>query len=136
MHLKRRRHNSFSGMNITPLIDVVFQLLVFFMLANNFARYRLIGVDSPQQHEVVASSQGAIVVQIMADGVMMFDGEPAERAALSQYVAQVIDVDPNRTFLIRPGPGVPLQDAIAAFDDARDGGARAVSFSRLREGAL
>lgn len=135
MHLKRRRTSPMAAMNITPLIDVVFILLVFFMLATNFARYRLIGVDSPQEREVTASSEGAIVIQVEANGAMTFDGEAAPREALAAEVAQVIGVDPNRAFLIRPGEGVPLQDAVHAYDEARQGGARNLSFSRLREGA-
>jgi biopolymer transport protein ExbD len=132
MHLRRRRQNGFIALNITPLIDVVFQLLVFFMLSTNFARYRLIGVESPQERQVIASSEGAIVIEIGADGTLTFDGDPAERTALTGHVAQVIAIDPNRAFLIRPRAGVTLQDAIHAYDEARDGGARNLSFSRER----
>jgi biopolymer transport protein ExbD len=136
MKLKRRRSNAFVALNITPLIDVVFQLLVFFMLSTNFARFRLIGVDSPQQRAVVATSEGAIVIQVGADGTLLFDNKPTPRAELTASVAAVVAIDPNRTFLIRPGEGVSLQEALAAYDEARAGGADALSFSRLRpEGA-
>ena len=136
MRLHRQRSHAFVALNITPLIDVVFQLLVFFMLSTNFARYRLIGVDSPQERQVVATAEGAIVVQIALDGGLMFDGKPAVRAQLSEEVARVIQIDPNRAFLIRPEQGVPLQQAINAYDEARAGGARNVSFSRMRTDAM
>ena len=35
MHFKRQRANSDEGINLTPLIDVVFLLIIFFMLVNN-----------------------------------------------------------------------------------------------------
>jgi biopolymer transport protein ExbD len=129
-----RRHTAPIGLNITPLIDMVFILLIFFMLSSNFARYRLIGVDSPQDRQVAATSEGAIVIRLEPDGTMQFDSKPAPRAELAQRVAQVIAVDPNRAFLIRPAPGVDLQKAVVAYDEARQGGARALSFSRSQEG--
>lgn len=133
MRLKRKRSHGLTVLNITPLIDVVFQLLVFFMLSTGLARYRLIGVDSPQERAVVASSSGAIVIEIGTDGGIVFDGDPAPREMLDDKVAEVVRIDPNRTFLIRPHQGVPLQDAIAAYDEARAGGAHSLSFSRFRE---
>lgn len=133
MQLRRRRGHPFGGLSITPLIDVVFMLLVFFMLATNFARYRLIGIESPVEREVAQTAEGAIVIELLKDGSLRFDGRPAPREALAGQVAAVIAVDPNRQFLVRPAPGVSLQEAVTAHDEARDGGARYLSFSRRRD---
>ena len=133
MQLRQRPNHSFVALQITPLIDVVFMLLVFFMLATNFARFRLIGVESPQERQVAATAEGAIVIEISADGGLRFDGNDAPRAALPDLVARTVAIDPNRQFLVRPGPGVSLQEAVTAHDEARAGGARFLSFSRTRE---
>ncbi len=126
----RRKTSSEIELNITPLIDIVFQLLIFFMLTTTFARHRLIGVDTPQERQVVKTGEGAVVIQVNADGSMLFDGQVENRASLPTLVANVLSVDPNRSFLVRPAEHVPLQDAITAYDDARQGGARLISFSR------
>ncbi|MFN7175493.1 MAG: ExbD/TolR family protein [Thermaurantiacus sp.] len=135
MLLNRKAGHQALGLQITPLIDVVFMLLVFFMLATNFARYRLIGVESPVEREVAQTAEGAIVIELLADGSLRFDGRPAPRDALAAQVAAVIRLDPNRQFLLRPNTGVSLQDAVTAHDEARDSGARYLSFSRSRDGA-
>ena len=129
----RRRHDAVKVLNITPLIDVVFILLVFFMLATNFASYRLIRVETPRETQVVATSEGAIVITTDVNGALTFDGNPVERDALPQRVAEVVAIDPGRTFLIRPSEGVSLQDAIALYDVARSAGAVSVSFSSQKE---
>lgn len=126
----RRRRTAVHVLNITPMIDVVFILLVFFMLATNFAQYRLIGVDSPRESEVVRDSEGAVVVLLKADGGAAVDGDDMTREEVPAAIARVLEQDPNRTFLVRPERGVPLQDAIAAYDVVRRSGARGVSFSR------
>ena len=119
-------------LNITPLIDVVFILLVFFMLATSFAQYRLIGVDTPQETEISVNEAGSVVVLLTGDGGMEFDGEPIDPGALEARVAGVLAVDPLRGFLVRPEPEVTLQSAVSAFDRTRDAGALFVSFSPPR----
>ena len=131
--LVRKPKRPIHLLNITPLIDVVFILLVFFMLATSFAQYRLIGVETPRETEISRNEAGAVVVFLEADGGVRFDGELIAPGTLATEVRAVLAVDPLRGFLIRPGEGVPLRRAVAAFDTVRDAGAIAVSFSPPRE---
>ncbi len=126
----RRKRRTGVLMNVTPLIDVVFILLVFFMLTTNFARFRLIGVDTPQETEIVSDPAAAIVILVKADGGFEYDGDPADLDQISDSVAQIIARDPGRPFLVRPERGVTMQEALDVFQRSRDAGAYAVSFSR------
>ena len=125
----RRKRPDIALLNVTPLIDVVFILLVFFMLTTNFARFRLIGIDTPQEREVMQDATAAIVIRVNDDGTLAYDGKPANPADISRAVAELVEVDPGRTFLVRPEDGVTMQEAIDAFQLARDAGAYAVSFA-------
>jgi biopolymer transport protein ExbD len=129
----RRKRPDIALLNVTPLIDVVFILLVFFMLTTNFARFRLIGIDTPQDREVLEDATAAIVIKVKADGSLDYDGEPATPREISREVADLVEVDPGRTFLVRPDDGVTMQEAVDAFQLARDAGAYAVSFATERE---
>ena len=125
----RTSRDAVQVLNVTPLIDVVFILLVFFMLATNFASYRLIRVETPRETQVVKTSEGAIVVEVGADGGLTFDGEPTDAGELDTQVRDVVGIDPGRVFLVRPLEGVPLQDAIAVYDLVLLAGGVSVSFS-------
>ena len=125
----RRRHDNVNVLNVTPLIDVVFILLVFFMLATNFMNYRLIRVETPRETEVVQTSEGAIVIGVHPLGALSFDTQPIEPNELDQRIAEIVAIDETRVFLVRPDDGVTLQEAIEIYDVARRSGARAVSFS-------
>ncbi|MGF1454033.1 MAG: ExbD/TolR family protein [Alphaproteobacteria bacterium] len=132
----RRTQSAVTVLNITPMIDVVFILLVFFMLATNFANFRLIRIETPEETKVVDKADAAIVILLKADGTTTFDAEPIRKGTLAEAIAGVLAIDPGRTFLIRPEPGVSLQRAIDAFGTARLAGARALAFSPPRnEGA-
>jgi biopolymer transport protein ExbD len=130
----RRERRSVALLNVTPLIDVVFILLVFFMLTTNFARFRLIGIDTPQEREVVQDPTAAVVILVKADGRYEYDGGPATLAEIGNNVARLVTADPGRTFLVRPEPGVTMQEAIDIYQLARDSGAYAVSFAPPAEG--
>ena len=132
MNFRRKRRNVVL-LNVTPLIDVVFILLVFFMLTTNFARFRLIGVDAPEETEVVKDPAAAIVILVKADGSLEYDGNPAERDEIIENISRLVAVDPGRSFLVRPQNDVTMQDAIDVFQMSRDAGAYAVSFSRPAE---
>lgn len=134
MNFRRKRRNIVL-MNVTPLIDVVFILLVFFMLTTNFARFRLIGVDAPQDTEVVTDPAAAIVILVKADGTYEYDGNPVEFDEIGPQVASIIAVDAGRPFLVRPENGVTMQEALDVFQLSRSAGAYAVSFSRPAEEA-
>jgi biopolymer transport protein ExbD len=125
----RRAAKPVSILNVTPLIDVVFILLVFFMLATNFANYKLIRIETPRETEVVRTSEGAVVIALAADGSMQFDTRDIDPADLGAEIAAVVAIDDTRAFLIRPSEGVPLQDVIGIYDAARRSGASQVSFS-------
>ncbi|NBC88929.1 MAG: hypothetical protein GVX90_05475 [Alphaproteobacteria bacterium] len=125
----RRKRPDIALLNVTPLIDVVFILLVFFMLTTNFARFRLIGIDTPQDREVLQDATAAIVIKVKDDGTLAYDGEPASPQEIVREVSAMVEVDPGRTFLVRPEDGVTMQEAVDAFQLARDAGAYAVSFA-------
>ncbi|MCB2060915.1 MAG: biopolymer transporter ExbD [Novosphingobium sp.] len=128
MRLRRKRRNM-ALLNITSLIDVVFMLLIFFMLTIDFSRFRMIGVDTPQQLEVVKDPTAAIVILLRKDGGFEYDGKPSTLDQIAARVRGILEVDPGRSFLIRPEQGVKMQDTIDMFQLTRDLGAYAVSFS-------
>jgi biopolymer transport protein ExbD len=132
MNFRRKRRQA-ALLNITPLIDVVFMMLIFFMLTIDFSRFRMIGVDTPQKLEVVKDPTAAIVILLKRGGGYDYDGAPASLDAIADNVRAILKVDPGRSFLIRPEPGVKMQETIDMFQLTRDLGAYAVSFSKPEE---
>lgn len=126
----RKTRKKVALLNVTPLIDVVFILLVFFMLTTNFARFRLIGVDTPEETEVVKEADAAIVILIKENGDFEYDNSPASLEDIARKVAEITEIDPGRGFLIRPEAGVDMQTALDVFQLTRQSGGYAVSFSR------
>ena len=110
---EQRRRRALIGM--TPLIDVVFILLIFFMLASSFMSWRVIGLDLPAQGAARPAEVPPLVVEVQTDGIVLA-GERLGLEGLIERVAVKIAQDPEQSVLVRPAAGVPLQDAIRVLD--------------------
>lgn len=121
---KRRKRNLVS---LTPLIDVVFILLVFFMLASNFHDWRSIALNTVEKAGGAPNLNGAMMIDIRPQDVRL-SGESLSVADLTQKVTERLSVKPDQRILLRPLDGVPLQRAISVLDRLSAAGAIDISF--------
>ena len=118
---------------LTPLIDVVFILLLFFMLASNLMDWRALQVATPAAGNAAPAPDGALRIELRADGGLQFDGETMTITALEQRVAARLARRPEQTLLIEPHGGVRLQAAIDVLERMASIGARNVTLLQGRE---
>jgi len=117
--------------SLTPLIDVVFILLVFFMLASSFSKEEVIKMLTPAATEAAGDGEaGAVLVRVRADGSLDLNGEPLRRAELAQRVAAWSVSGLPRRYLVQPVGGVTAQQVVAVMDLLRSSGAGNVSLTR------
>lgn len=117
----RRRPRSPS---LTPLIDVVFILLVFFMLVSSFVEWRAIAVDTPPTvtlAEPDADASDVHRLEVYPDGRLRLDGEPVNL----QTVAQRVGDAPEGPVHVVPMPGLTLQPLVTVLDRIAAAGGRA-----------
>lgn len=113
--LQVRRTRRRGLIRLTPLIDVVFILLVFFMLASSFTDWRAIGLTAPTTGAAGGSVEGALLVEIRPDG-LRFAGEFLPLDTVAERVGTRVARAPETTVLVRPAPGVDLQRTVTVLD--------------------
>ena len=102
--------------SLTPLIDVVFILLVFFMLASSFQDWRTIELDAPERAGTAgAPMEGALLVEIRPDGLRL-SAEPVSLDTLVSNVGRRVAEQPDVRVLVKPVPGVVLQEMVRVLD--------------------
>lgn len=100
------------SVDLTPMIDVVFQLIIFFMFTSQFGEIRRSEIDLPREQgeEEPIPQQPAMIVDLTADGQYLFESKPMslleiERIAASG-LASASDASPFDV-LVRPDRNAP-----------------------------
>jgi len=115
MPSRLRTSRRVARIGITPLVDVVFILMIFFMLASRFTQERQIDLN------VAGPSTGAdsdIRMLLAAPTSLTFDGEILGVEALTTRLQLLADVQ----LAIRPVEGATIQRVIEVVDIARAAG--------------
>jgi biopolymer transport protein ExbD len=109
-------------LNLTPMIDVLFLLIMFFMVASNFSDLeRNIEVQVPQ----VTSAGDAIsppqprVVNVFADGRMDLDGRTVSLSELTTRLAASVSASNDQTVVVRGDAACPFQHVASALGACR-----------------
>ena len=69
-----------AGIEITPLIDVVFLLLIFFMVSSSFVQKQVISVTLPESGAAVANVSDTVEISLDAAGMYFLAGQPVGRS--------------------------------------------------------
>ncbi|RNE90915.1 biopolymer transporter ExbD [Marichromatium sp. AB32] len=113
---RRVRRNPIS---LTPLIDVVFILLLFFMLASHFDQWRALALDARGAKvgaTAPSAARAAMLVRLHADARLDLGGEPLTPPQLERRVVEALDRDPELIVVIQSDPEVELQTIVSTID--------------------
>ena len=124
---RRRR----ALISLTPLVDVILILLVFFMLASSFRDWRAIALDAGVGggNGEAMRMEGALLVEVLPGGVRL-SGEPVSLDSLAARVGRHAAERPDLRVLIKPARGVVLQDTVRVLDTLLAAGITGLSFVR------
>jgi biopolymer transport protein ExbD len=118
--------------SLTPLIDVIFILLIFFMVTSSFLDWRSIDLSVSSGTGADSATQRAILISLKSDGSMEIGGVRTTDPSLHGVMMKKLSGDRKKRVVIRSEPNVPLQRAVHVLDILRTMGAANVSLSRKR----
>ncbi len=114
-----------SAINISPLIDVIFILLIFFIVTMVFAENDAMGVDAPRASNSQSPDSAAAVVSITSDGSVAIGRDryslPALKIPLGARLAKS-----SGTLVINADSSVPVKRLVEVMDCAKECGAREI----------
>ncbi|WP_432695365.1 ExbD/TolR family protein [Marinobacterium sp. YM272] len=121
MQFQRQRREEVN-INLTPLIDVVFLLLIFFMVSTTFTKETHLDVDLPQASAGEAVSQTeSIDVLINAEGQYSVNGQAlvnTQAQTLRRAIAETAGGDLSLPMIITADARTPHQSVVTAMDVA------------------
>jgi biopolymer transport protein ExbD len=133
MRISRQRRES-PEVNITPLIDVVFLLLIFFMVSTTFQRESELGIELPEASARADPTRADhLEVSVDAKGRYYLDGRPlvnTQTATLVQALRQrAAELGGDPPVVVSGDQGSPYQAVMAVLDAAQRVGLTRVRFA-------
>ena len=84
MKLKTKRERIRSNVDMTPMIDIVFQLILFFLVSTTFATLPGIKLNLPQSHTAEATSMKGITITADSSGELFFNDKQVSMTGLGE----------------------------------------------------
>ena len=88
----RNKQDRLLPVDMTPMIDIVFQLLIFFLTTAQLAQFSRAELDLPQEEgeQTEAVEEAGIVVNLLADGTIQIAGERLDDAAFAVMAEELV----------------------------------------------
>lgn len=119
---------------IIPLIDVIFCILVFFILgAVNFTRLAGLNVDLPQAETAQTQFSDTLPIEIDALGQIKFENTPITETQLSQLLSQYVSQKPQGVVLLQADKLVSYGQVTRLIDTLQKVGGSRVALGAMKQ---
>jgi biopolymer transport protein ExbD len=135
MKLRSLRLSDQPQLMIIPMIDIIFFLLVFFMMTTLYmVEQHGIPVNLPQA--AAASRQEkphSVTVTVMQDGTVMVDEESLAPSSLAQRIGFILAEQPDTVFVLRADKQTEYGSVVTVLDGLKTAGAQKISVATERK---
>lgn len=116
---------------LTPLIDVVFLLVVFFMLTTSFAKTESMELTLPAlgNGEAVGGADAPVLIVLTKDGKLHLGRKPVEWEELEDVLSGKFEDTPDTKILLLSTPDVSVQQVVSVMDEIYALGGQNISVS-------
>jgi len=118
----RRQQREALGIDLTPLIDVVFLLLIFFMVSTTFTRETQLSIDLPEaQGTPMETVEGQIEILVAESGIYRVNGKELvdnRMRTLQAAIYKISTGDTTMPMIISADAQAAHQDVVKAMDAA------------------
>lgn len=108
--------------SMAPLIDIVFLLLIFFMVTTVFPDNKGLTIERPISENTETLTPNSLVIKIDQNGQLFYQSENITLAQLSTFIRQHKSQHSDTSVLIQADHRATTQALISAMDACRDAG--------------
>ena len=133
--MKIKRHDSppeDNGIDLTPMLDVVFIMLIFFIVTTTFIREAGIEINRPSAQTAQKQERVNILVAIAPNSEIWIDGQRVDIRGLRAAIETLRGKDPDASVVVQADRDARAGLLVEAMDQARLAGVRNVAVSAQR----
>jgi biopolymer transport protein ExbD len=118
-----RSERSSVEINLAPLVDVIFLLVIFFAVSTTFLDSSGLNLDLPSSSSTTETAPTDLTVLLSADGRMSFEGEIVDSDELDQILREALGKTTDKTVILRADTHTEHGAVVTLMDLIRDAGA-------------
>lgn len=113
---ERTPRRRLSDLNLTPLIDILFILIIFFMLTTSFMRVESMELILPSAAGKAADKNDVVRLFLHANGDMAVGQRKVDNDEFSETFARLLGPDGNTRIMLVTADGVTMQQLVSMMD--------------------
>jgi biopolymer transport protein ExbD len=111
-----------TEIQMTPLIDMVFILLIFFVVTTSFVAETGVGIERPQANLSESLPRESITMAVRADGQIILDGQEMGLFSVRPHLERSVRNQPGLSAVIVADRTVPIERIVRVMDEIRAAG--------------
>ncbi|WP_304545568.1 ExbD/TolR family protein [Sulfurimonas microaerophilic] len=129
----RRKKDDISDVDMSPLIDMVFILLIFFMVSSTFVKDMKLDLERPGASSATRASSKVIRVYIDNQADVYIDNQPIKLWAVQGKLRDMLRTSTNKSVLVITDNSIAVEKLIELVDQCRLSGAKDVAVATKKE---
>jgi len=125
----RRRQGLKVAIDIAPLVDVVFLLVIFFAVSTTFLETSGLKLDLPTSKSTAEREARGLSVSLAADGSLEFDGEVIQVERLPELLRAALEGRERKVVVLRADAATPHGRVVELMDVIKGAGAEALTIA-------
>ena len=134
--MSARRHlpaQDETELDMTPMLDIVFIMLIFFIVTTSFVKESGVTVNSPGAETATAQESANIFVAITASGEVWIDRRPVDPRSVRAIVARLHADNPEGSVIIQSDEDASTRMLVEVMDQVRLAGVEGIAIAATQE---
>ena len=135
--MRKRRQNNLhweeTDINLAPMLDIVFIMLIFFVVTTSFVKESGIDVNRPTAQTAERRERASILIAIAPNGEIWIDKRPVDIRSLRAVVERLVAENPEGSVIIQGDRTAQIGLLVEVMDQVRKGGVSNVSIAAAAE---
>ncbi|RLA94236.1 MAG: biopolymer transporter ExbD [Deltaproteobacteria bacterium] len=123
----RHRRTKAVDINMAPLIDMVFILLIFFLVTTSFVRESGVDVQRPKAKSAVTKEKINLIIGVTKDGIIYIENHPVDIRSIRARMERFLAETPEGSVIIVADKDSKTGTVIQVLDECRLAGVKNVS---------
>ncbi|MCP4345223.1 MAG: biopolymer transporter ExbD [Desulfobacterales bacterium] len=127
LRIRRNRRSKAAEINMAPLIDMIFILLIFFLVTTTFVKESGVDIQRPDAKTSIPKKKVHLMVEVTSDGIIYVEGKNLDIRSVRSRMKRFLIENPKGTVLIAADKESNTGIVIRVLDECRLAGVQDIS---------